>query len=125
MKSFFITGATGFIGQRLLEALDGEVRVLSRKGQKKYETVVCDLKFDEIPNDALNEVDTVFHLAGIAHDMSNQSKMKKLYKKVNVDSTIKLAELAMRSEVKNFVFVFSKGPCFFPDLRMKKLSERV
>lgn len=107
MKSFFITGATGFIGQRLVKALDGEIRVLSRRGQKKYETVICDLKFDAIPSDALDEIDTVFHLAGIAHDMRDQSNMKELYKKVNIDSTIKLAELAIRSGVKNFIFISS------------------
>ena len=107
MKSFFITGATGFIGQRLVKALDGEIRVLSRRVQKKYETVICDLKFDAIPSDALHEIDTVFHLAGIAHDMRDQSMMKELYQKVNIDSTIKLAELAIRSGVKNFIFISS------------------
>jgi nucleoside-diphosphate-sugar epimerase len=53
----------------------------------------------------LKGVDTVFHLAGIAHDMRDSSKMTELYQKVNVDSTIKLAELASRSGVKNFIFV--------------------
>ena len=107
MKSFFITGATGFVGQRLVKALDGEIRVLSRTRQSNYETVICDLQSDAIPNDALNEVDTVFHLAGIAHDIRDESKIKELYQKVNIDATIQLAELAIKSGVKNFLFVSS------------------
>jgi len=107
VKSFFITGATGFVGQRLVKALDGEIRVLSRTRQSNYETVICDLQSDAIPNDALNEVDTVFHLAGIAHDIRDESKIKELYQKVNIDATIQLAELAIKSGVKNFLFVSS------------------
>ena len=105
MKSFFITGATGFVGQRLVEALDGEIRILSRIRQLNYETVICDLQSEEIPNDALNEVDTVFHLAGFAHDIRDERKIKGLYQKVNVDATVRLAELAIKSKVKRFVFV--------------------
>ena len=107
MKTFFITGATGFVGKRLVRALDGEIRVLSRTRQSNYETVICDLQSDAIPNDALNEVDTVFHLAGIAHDIRDESKIKELYQKVNIDATIQLAELAIKSGVKNFLFVSS------------------
>ena len=107
MKSFFITGATGFVGQRLVEALDGEIRILSRIRQLNYETVICDLQSEEIPNDALNEVDTVFHLAGFAHDIRDERKIKGLYQKVNVDATVRLAELAIKSKVKRFVFVSS------------------
>jgi nucleoside-diphosphate-sugar epimerase len=107
VKSFFITGATGFVGQRLVEALDGEIRILSRIRQLNYETVICDLQSEEIPNDALNEVDTVFHLAGFAHDIRDERKIKGLYQKVNVDATVRLAELAIKSKVKRFVFVSS------------------
>ena len=122
MKSFFITGATGFVGQRLVKALDGKIRVLSRTKQLHYETVICDLKFDAIPNDALNEVDTVFHLAGVAHDIRDESKIKELYQKVNIDATIQLAELAIKSGVKNFVFISSVKAGGLP-LNEKCLSE--
>ena len=50
MKSFFITGATGFIGQRLCNALEGEIRVLSREKQSNFETIVCDLQSEKIPD---------------------------------------------------------------------------
>ncbi len=104
---FFVTGATGFVGQRLVNAINDEIRVLSRTKQADYETVVCDLQFEEIPGNALDGVDTVFHLSGFAHDFHNVSKAQKIYQKVNVDATIRLAKLAVKSNVKRFVFVSS------------------
>jgi nucleoside-diphosphate-sugar epimerase len=107
MKLFFMTGATGFIGQRLINTVSGEIRVLSRINQPNFETVVCDLQSEAIPNNALDGVDTVFHLAGFAHDVRDASEIKHLYHKVNVDATVQLAELAVKSGVKRFIFVSS------------------
>jgi UDP-glucose 4-epimerase len=106
----FITGATGFIGQRLLIGLEanGEgVRILSRNSHPDYETVVCDLRYAAIPEKGLDGVDTVFHLAGFTHDLSDASKLEHLYRALNVDATVRLTELAVRSAVKQFVFVSS------------------
>jgi len=102
-----ITGATGFIGQRLVGAIGANIRVLSREKQPDYETVVCDLQSEVIPNNALDGVNTVFHLAGFAHDLRDSTKIQKLYQKVNVDATIRLARLAVKSNVKRFIFVSS------------------
>jgi UDP-glucose 4-epimerase len=102
-----LTGATGFIGQRLVRAIDANIRVLSRQKQPDYETIVCDLQSEVIPDNTLDGVGTVFHLAGFAHDLRDTAKIQKLYQKVNVDATIKLAELAVKSNVKRFVFVSS------------------
>ena len=106
----FVTGATGFIGQRLLVGLEanGEgVRILSRNPHPDYETVVCDLQYEAIPKDGLDGVDTVFHLAGFTHDLRDASKLEHLYRALNVDATVRLTELAVRSGVKQFVFVSS------------------
>jgi nucleoside-diphosphate-sugar epimerase len=102
-----ITGATGFIGRRLINAVDGEIRVLSRTKHPDYDTTVCDLQSEAIPDHALNGVDTVFHLAGFTHDVRDASKIADLYYKVNVDATVQLANLAVKSGVKRFVFVSS------------------
>ena len=106
----FITGATGFIGQHLIFSLKdkGEkLKILSRKKNLEYETVVCDLQSEKIPDDALDGVGTVFHIAGFAHDLRDASKIYSLYRAVNVDATVRLAELAVVSGVKRFVFVSS------------------
>jgi UDP-glucose 4-epimerase len=107
MKNILITGATGFIGQRLVGAVDDNIRVLSREKQPDYETVVCDFEKEDIPKSALELIDTIFHLAGFAHDMRNADKIKDLYHKVNVNATLQLAELAVKSGVKKFIFVSS------------------
>ena len=107
MSNILITGCSGFIGQRLVNAINGQIRVLSRKKQSNYDTVVCDFEKELIPNNALNNIDTVYHLAGFAHDVRDEREIEDLYKKVNIDSTIRLAELAVKSGVKRFVFVSS------------------
>ncbi|MDC1027303.1 NAD-dependent epimerase/dehydratase family protein [Candidatus Thioglobus sp.] len=108
MRNIFITGSTGFIGKQLVKSIDSNnIRVLSRTNQKGYDTIVCNLEKDSIPVDALNNIETVFHLAGFAHDMRNDIKIKNLCKKVNVDATVELANLAVKSGVKKFIFVSS------------------
>ena len=102
-----ITGATGFIGRRLISAVDGEIRVLSRAAHSDLETVICDLQSSVISDNTLDSIDTVFHLAGFAHDMRDPSKIVDLYYKINVSATVQLAELAVKSGVKRFVFVSS------------------
>ena len=106
----FVTGATGFIGQRLvvrLKAQGERLKILSRSHHPEVETVVCDLQRAVIPDGALEGVDTVFHLAGYAHDLRDASELEGLYRKVNVDATVRLAELAVRAGVSRFVFVSS------------------
>ena len=107
MNKIFITGASGFVGQKLVSAIDtnkNTLRVLSRSNLSGIETVVCDLRSGNIPDDALKGVDTVFHLAGIAHDSTKQDDK---YISVNVRATVKLAELAAISGVRRFVFLSS------------------
>ena len=112
---FFISGASGFIGNRLLNAVDGQIRVLSRAKLLNYDTVVCDFGKKVIPKESLNGVDTVLHLAGFAHDMRDESKAVDLYYKVNVDATVQLAGLAVKAGVKRFVFVSSVKAGGSPD----------
>jgi nucleoside-diphosphate-sugar epimerase len=106
----FVTGATGFIGQKLVMRLKekgARLKVLSRFDHPDYETVVCDLETDLIPEDALEGIDTVFHLAGFAHDLHDASEIEHFYRAVNVAATVRLVELAVTSNVKSFVFVSS------------------
>ena len=107
MKNILITGATGFIGQRLVKATDSKIKILSRKKQHDFETIVCDFEKGSIPSNTLDGIDAVFHLAGFAHDIRDASKIADLYYEVNVSATVQLANLAVKSGVKMFVFVSS------------------
>jgi UDP-glucose 4-epimerase len=105
-----VTGGTGFVGQRLVEnfiRLDRPVRLLARDPHPSIETIICDFVKDKIPDDALDSVETLFHLAGFAHDLRDASGIEHLYRKVNVETTLRLAEMAVDSGVKRFVFVSS------------------
>ena len=107
-----LTGATGFVGQRLLHSLEEKdkrikVRLISRRLHKKHETVIRDLQTDSITSDVLRGVDTVFHLAGYGNDLQDASKVVDLYRAVNVYATVRLAELSVATGVKSFVFVSS------------------
>ena len=104
---FFVTGSTGFIGKQLVDKIEGEIRVLSREPHPQYETIICDLASDMIPRASIDGVDTIFHLAGVAHDKRDASKIESHYRAVNVDATVRLAELAVASGVKRFIFVSS------------------
>ena len=110
MTRYLVTGSTGFIGSRLLgllNTIECDVRLLARSKVNNYETVVCNLEKDRISKHALESVDTIFHLAGFAHDMKDPSKVEDLYRVINVDATVELAKLAVESGVKRFVFISS------------------
>ena len=110
MTRYLVTGSTGFIGSRLLgllKTINCDVRLLARSKVDDYETVVCNLGQQSIPKQALESIDTIFHLAGFAHDMQDPSKVKHLYHAINVEATVELARLAAVSGVKRFVFVSS------------------
>ena len=103
-----VSGATGFIGSKLVTYLyknDYDLRFLSRNYESKN-TIQCDLLNDNIPQKVLSNIDIVFHLAGFAHDTSGSSEIQNYYK-LNVNATVRLANLAARTDVKKFIFLSS------------------
>ena len=105
----FITGATGFIGSHLLEALlaeghevmalirkNNDAQKLKEKGAKPLETDLRNIKAE-----MLDGVEAVFHLAAIRYEWGH---LPKDYEKVNIEATKNLLEIAQILKVKKFVY---------------------
>ncbi len=110
MKFVLVTGATGFIGQRLCDALektDSDVRILGRtKPEGAEDFYHWDLS-QPVPDEALNGIDTVFHLAGKAHVLSSDYHDEAEYFPVNISATRKLLEAAKSAGIRRFVYFSS------------------
>lgn len=106
-----VTGSSGFIGKRLCHFLSlnqtQTIGVSRREQNSLQESIVCDLQKETISKEILTEVDTVYHLAGYAHDLRNTEELKDEYYLTNVSATINLARLSIEMGVKDLVFVSS------------------
>jgi len=122
MQKVLVTGATGFVGQRLINLLKLEgfsIRAIGRKSIFNVETIICDFLNDNIPESAFKGIDIVFHLAGYAHDLKSKPEVRDIYQKMNVNVTSELLSLSVKNNVKKFIFVSSvkagglpiKGEC--------------
>lgn len=125
MSKVFITGATGFIGSHLADELikkNYTIKCLVRKTSnlkwlkdKPVEFVYGDFFDDKVLEDALKDVDYVYHVAGVTF-----AKKKEEFQKGNVDATKNLLEVCLRvnPKLKKFIHVSSQaavGPSFDPN----------
>ncbi len=107
-----ISGATGFIGRVLCQQLR-EQSVQVRGGMRHVaegpwdEVVLFNLATRTLPEDALAGVDTVFHLAGKAHALSETRQDEEEYFRINTEGTGTLLEAARGAGVRRFVFISS------------------
>ncbi|MBT8491920.1 MAG: NAD-dependent epimerase/dehydratase family protein [Deltaproteobacteria bacterium] len=104
-----VTGASGFIGSRLLDALAGQARVraLVPPGEQlvddQLEVVVGDVRDQSALEQACEGVDRVFHLAARVGDWGHEDD----FWTVNVDGTRNLFEAAVHAHCRRVVMVSS------------------
>jgi len=126
-----ITGATGFVGSRLLEhALQQGFPVRRALRRAVDDAVVGDLVVGDLTPDtnwreALRDIEVVVHLAARVHVMSDKVADPLVeFRKVNTDATLNLARQAAQSGVKRFIYLSSikvngeetePGESFSPD----------
>lgn len=81
---------------------------LSRSGAhpEGTTTIIADLS-EDVPVELPVGIDTIFHLAGKAHALSEVSQDDEEYARINRDGTRRLLEAAQRSGVRAFVFFSS------------------
>jgi UDP-glucose 4-epimerase len=89
-----VTGATGFVGQRFMNYK-----------RDRYDLRPVSLRAVKPSAISLRDVDTLVHLAGKAHDMSLQDEA--VYFDINYSITRELAEHAIESGVKHFIYISS------------------
>ncbi|GAU09923.1 NAD-dependent epimerase/dehydratase family protein [Desulfoplanes formicivorans] len=111
MKQVLLTGANGFIGQVLVRMLKDKgcrVTALLRKEYKGawddalYGDIRTPLSFPELPS-----CDTVFHLAGKAHALSEHAGEEDEYHTVNTQGTRHVLELAKKMGATRFIYFSS------------------
>lgn len=105
-KEYLLTGATGFLGSKLLRSLSSDVTV-DTLGRSVNNRIVCDLS-NEVPI-LKNRYQTVIHNAGKAHIVARNSSEVNDFFKVNYQGTLNLLKaLEMSGELpESLVFISS------------------
>lgn len=113
-SSILLTGASGFVGQRLAHALADKNMPLLCAVRKPMQMaganceVVADLSATTEWKHCLDGVQTVIHCAARVHVMQESvSDPLSLFRQVNVAGTLRLAEQAAAAGVKQFIFLSS------------------
>jgi nucleoside-diphosphate-sugar epimerase len=111
-----VTGANGFTGSYLTKHLldkGYQVKVLVRQGSNckaldglPVEYAYADLADDSPIDDALQDIDLVYHIAALYR---SENVPKQYFWDVNVKGTKKVLEAAKRAEVKRFVHCSTVG----------------
>jgi nucleoside-diphosphate-sugar epimerase len=117
-QRILVTGATGFVGSRLLASQDAltrhiQFRAVTRRPLEKPfpnvgQVLISDIAEKTDWTNALLGVDTVVHLAARVHVMDDKvSNPLEEYRKANVITTINLAKQSASAGVKRFIFLSS------------------
>ena len=112
-QSWLITGSSGFVGRALLARLatfnqrPPLLRLLERRPTEPptvFQSCAGDLGDPQSLRRACEGIDTVIHLAGIAHVGSAASAEARA---INLDSSLSLLRMAIDAGVRRFVFLSS------------------
>ena len=111
----FITGATGFLGSKIIEQFQDKYSLsilvrnkdlLSKLKEKNITSHYGDLS--TIQTEMLNEIDTVIHTAALARPYG---KWEDFYHS-NVEGTKNLLEKSIAANVKKFIYISTEAVCF-------------
>lgn len=111
MSCALVTGAAGFIGYHLCNHLQQHgIRVVALMRSEMAgpwdEVIECDLESPDINPARLDGVNTVFHLAGRVHELTEKGGEEE-YARGNRDVTKYLLDLAKTAQIQRFIFFSS------------------
>lgn len=124
-----VTGATGYIGKQLCSKVseDGNIKVikLGRKENLNDNIIKSPLMTSDSDwEDTLNGIDTIIHLAGIAHLTNNKlTDSEDMFNQINCNAVINLAKQAVAAGVKRFIF-FSSISVISGNAKVEALSHK-
>lgn len=95
MRKILITGKNSYIGNHIQNWLE--------KYEEDVEILQLDVKSNEWEKKDFREYDSIIHVAGIVHQPS--VKEWELYKKVNIELPLKIADKAKKEGVHTFIFI--------------------
>lgn len=101
-----LTGASGYLGQSLLPSLirlGGRSSVITAGRQGRFYDRLLDLRAVSGYRQATEGVQTLIHCAGLAHNSGSSED----YERINVRGSLALADAAIASGVKRFIFISS------------------
>ena len=109
-----ITGSNGFLGQYLCQFLaekNYSILAQTRKAQTFALPNISNINFDlndNLDNVNLYQVEVIIHCAGRAHIMNETAESPlTAYRQTNVQGTLNLAQKAVESGVKRFIYLSS------------------
>lgn len=102
-----ITGINGFVGSNLVQDLKNEhilygLDIIT----PEIEGVRHTYSWDDLDKELIDDIDTIIHLAGIAHDTKNQTKEED-YISINTKLTQKVFDYFLKSSASKFIFFSS------------------
>lgn len=119
MKKILITGATGFLGTRLVEIMSTikgleilatgrtlKTQNISKKSNLKY--ILGNLEDTKFVDSLVKGVDTIIHTAALSSQMGNP----KDFQRANVEATKHLLKAAKANKIKKFIFISSPSVYF-------------
>ena len=119
MKKVLVTGATGFLGTRLIEKISNingleivatgrtiKTEKISKKSNLEY--ILGDLKDTQFIDSITNGLDAIIHTAALSAQMGNP---KDFYRS-NIEVTKNLLKAAKSKKVKKFIFISSPSVYF-------------
>ena len=103
-----ITGGTGFLGRRLVKLFESKGIHFQTLGRNRKDSFYCDFGSNKIPENCMDDAETIIHLAGHAHDIgSNRKQESNKHEQINFQFTKELIELAKKKDLKKFIYISS------------------